>query len=214
MGLFLYSGRSRSASVSPSHALVVVMPIVRLPGALRSLYDETLLSTDHAPSDIPAAMLDWDLRVHPNERELTRVSNEWFARLVHANSPTPRSFSSLISYKLLPPRLYEEWATSEFALLAAMCFPEAPDDKLRCVSGRMFSFMSSLPILNSVCMDYTSILFSYDDLMDDPGDDEDTKYMHDARGVEKAAQTLMQMFKNPKEFKPIESLPVLTTFHE
>ena len=33
------------------------------------------------PSDIPAAMLDWDLRVHPNEREMTRMLNEWFDRL-------------------------------------------------------------------------------------------------------------------------------------
>jgi len=81
-------------------------------------------------------MLDWDLRVHPNERELSRMSNEWFARLVHAISPTPRSFFSSTSYKLLQPQLYEEWATSEFALLAAMCFPDASDDKLRCVSSR------------------------------------------------------------------------------
>jgi len=63
-------------------------------------------------------------------------------------------------------------------------------------------------------MDYTSILFSYDDLMDVPGDDEETKYMNDARGVEKAAQMLMRIFKKPEKFKPIESLPVLTTFHE
>ena len=63
-------------------------------------------------------------------------------------------------------------------------------------------------------MDYTSILFAYDDLMDDPGDDEETKYMHDANGVEKAVQMLMNIFEKPEEFKPIKSLPVLTTFHE
>ena len=63
-------------------------------------------------------------------------------------------------------------------------------------------------------MDYTCILFSYDDLMDVPGDNEGTKYMHDARGVEKAAQMLMQIFKNPGDFKPIDTLPVLTAFHE
>jgi hypothetical protein len=63
-------------------------------------------------------------------------------------------------------------------------------------------------------MDYTSILFSWDDLMDIPGNDEETKYMHDARGVEKAGQILMNIFKKPEEFKPTETLPVLTTFHE
>lgn len=41
-----------------------------------------LLSVDcpNALSDIPTAVLDWELRVHPNEREMTRISNEWFAR--------------------------------------------------------------------------------------------------------------------------------------
>lgn len=63
-------------------------------------------------------------------------------------------------------------------------------------------------------MDYTCILFSYDDLMDIPGDDEETKYMHDAHGVETAAQMLMQVFKKPGDFKPINTLPVLTAFHE
>jgi len=63
-------------------------------------------------------------------------------------------------------------------------------------------------------MDYTSILFSYDDLMDIPGDGEETKYMHDTNGVEKAAQMLMHIFKKPDEFKPTKTLPVLTTFHE
>ena len=63
-------------------------------------------------------------------------------------------------------------------------------------------------------MDYTSILFSYDDLMDIPGNDEETKYMHDTHGVEKAAQVLMHIFKEPEEFKPTNTLPVLMTFHE
>ena len=63
-------------------------------------------------------------------------------------------------------------------------------------------------------MDYTSILFAYDDLMDIPGNDEETKYMQDSRGVKKAAQVLMDIFKKPQDFQPIESLPVLTTFHE
>ena len=76
------------------------------------------------------------------------------------------------------------------------------------------ALIDSLPHSNSVCMDYTSILFSYDDLMDVPGDDEETKYMHDAHGVEKAAQMLIHIFKKPEEFKPIDSLPILTTFHE
>jgi hypothetical protein len=80
-------------------------------------------------------MLNWELGVHPNERELTRMSNEWFVRFdsTRLDLPTPSSPFSLTSYKLLPPNLYEEWATSQFALLGAMCFPEAPDDKLRCV---------------------------------------------------------------------------------
>ena len=58
------------------------MPILRLPGTLWSRVTSLLLSIDRpdALSDIPAAMLDWELRVHPNERELTRISNEWFAR--------------------------------------------------------------------------------------------------------------------------------------
>jgi hypothetical protein len=34
----------------------------------------------NALPDIPAAVFDWELRVHPNEREMTRISNEWFAR--------------------------------------------------------------------------------------------------------------------------------------
>ena len=63
-------------------------------------------------------------------------------------------------------------------------------------------------------MDYIAILFSYDDLMDIPGDDEGTKYMHETRGVEKSAQMLMHIFKKPEEFKPVETLPVLVTFHE
>lgn len=50
--------------------------------------------------------------------------------------------------------------------------------------------------------------------MDVPGDGEETKYMHDARGVEKAAEMLMQTFKKPEEFKPVNTLPVLTAFHE
>ena len=63
-------------------------------------------------------------------------------------------------------------------------------------------------------MDFISILFSYDDLMDIPGDSEETKYMHDADHVEKAAQILMQIFEGPTEYTPIEALPVLTTYHE
>ena len=63
-------------------------------------------------------------------------------------------------------------------------------------------------------MDYTSILFCYDDLMDVPGEGEDTKYMHDAHGAEKAAQMLMHIFSEPEKFTPIKTLPVLTTYHE
>jgi len=63
-------------------------------------------------------------------------------------------------------------------------------------------------------MDYTSITFSFDDLMDVPGDNEETLYMHDARCVEEAARMLMHIFKKPDEFRPIKTLPVLTTFHE
>ena len=157
-------------------------------------------------------MLNWELRVHPNERELTRISNEWFARLdsTHVTRPCAHFMTS---YKLLPPHLYDEWATSEFPLMAAMCYPDAPDDKLRCGlrSQRLHWLMSKS---NSVCMDYISILFSYDDLMDVPGEDEETKYMHDVHGVEKAAQMLMRIFKKPEEFRLIETVPVLMTFHE
>jgi len=63
-------------------------------------------------------------------------------------------------------------------------------------------------------MDYISILFSYDDLMDIPGDSEETKYMHDAHGVERSAQRLIHFFEKPEEFEPIEGLPVVTAYHE
>ena len=58
------------------------MPTIRLPGMLRLRVMSLLLYIDcpNALSDIPAAMLDWELRGHPNERELIRVSNEWFTR--------------------------------------------------------------------------------------------------------------------------------------
>jgi len=71
------------------------MPILRLPGTLCSLSDEFLLSI-HSLPDIPAAMLDWELHVHPKEREMTRMSNEWFARLNPRQCPTGlRSYFSL-----------------------------------------------------------------------------------------------------------------------
>ena len=122
----------------------------------------------------------------------------------------------MTSYKLLPPHQYNEWVTSEFGLLAAMCYPDASDDKLRCVL-HIFAILLLTHYRfnsNSICMDFLCILFSYDDLMDVPGEGEDTKYMHNARSVEKAAQMLIQIFKKPEEFRPIEALPVLTTYHE
>jgi len=56
------------------------------------------------PSDFPAAMLDWDLRVHPNEREMTRMSNEWFARLDPTRVPRVCAHLSLsIATNYSPP---------------------------------------------------------------------------------------------------------------
>ena len=94
-----------------------------------------------------------------------------------------------------------------------MAYPDAPEDKLRCVSQSQMLSFTHFPI-NRVCIDYTCILFSYDDLLDIPGDDEETKYMRSARGAENAAQMLIEIFKKPEDFKPIDSLPVLTAFHE
>ena len=62
-------------------------PFLECPYAYRQTAQYAALlfvfSRDHmnAFPDIPAAMLKWELRVHPNERELTRMSSEWFARL-------------------------------------------------------------------------------------------------------------------------------------
>lgn len=62
------------------------------------------------------------------------MSNEWFARLDFTpGSRTLRSIFSMTSYNLLPPHLYDEWETNEFAHLASVCFPDATDEKMRCV---------------------------------------------------------------------------------
>ena len=190
------------------------MPIVKLPSTPRFC----VFSPDNinAFPDIPAAMLNWALRVHPNERELTRMSSEWFARLDFVCVTGTVLTFSITSYNMLPPHRYNEWVTSEFGLLAAMCYPDAPDEKLRCVSLVFAILLLTHYQLNSnsICMDFLYILFSYDDLMDVPGKGEDTKYMHNAHGVEKAAQMLIRIFKKPEEFRPVETLPVLTTYHE
>ena len=190
------------------------MPILRLPGTLCSLSDEFLLSI-HSLPDIPAAMLDWELHVHPNEREMTGMSNEWFARLSPRQCPSrPPSYFSLctaINYFRPTYTRNGQLVNSPFWL---QCVTQLHLTTSYCAYCSPNAFIWLTSQSNRFSMDYTCVVFSYDDLMDVPGDNEETKYMHDARGVEKAAQMLLHIFKKPEEFKPIDTLPVLTAFHE
>ena len=109
---------------------------------------------------------------------------------------SPRVLSVVSSFKLLSPEKYEEWVKYDFGLLGAYCYPEADDERLK------------------LCIDYLIALFAYDDLMDVPGDDDSTQFMHNRHGADKASQLLMYVFKKPEDFKPIPGLPVISTYHE
>ncbi|CAG7846754.1 Alpha-muurolene synthase {ECO:0000269/PubMed:19400802, ECO:0000269/PubMed:20889795}; AltName: Full=Gamma-muurolene synthase; {ECO:0000269/PubMed:19400802, ECO:0000269/PubMed:20889795}; AltName: Full=Germacrene-A synthase; {ECO:0000269/PubMed:19400802, ECO:0000269/PubMed:20889795} [Serendipita indica DSM 11827] len=64
--------------------------------------------------DILGAMDRFELRTHPDEREVTRASNEWFN-----------------SYNMMPPALFEKFVKCDFGLMTGMSYPDTDATRLR-----------------------------------------------------------------------------------
>lgn len=145
--------------------------------------------------DILGAMDGFELKTHPDERQVTRETNEWFARFVFlfVRACAFRLTSvTVFSYNMLPHDKFDEFVKSEFGLLVGMAYPDTDITRLRVTS------------------DYMSILFTYDDLMDLPS----SELMHDRMGADRAAMVMMSVLTEPHKFRPVPGLPVATAFHE
>ena len=145
--------------------------------------------------DILGAMDGFELKTHPDERQVTRETNEWFARFVFlfVRACAFRLTSVIVfSYNMLPHDKFDEFVKSEFGLLVGMAYPDTDATRLRVTS------------------DYMSILFTYDDLMDLPS----SELMHDRMGADRAAKVMMSVLTEPHKFRPVPGLPVATAFHE
>lgn len=97
--------------------------------------------------DIMAALDKFEMKCAANEREITRASNEWFARYVfvpfsHIASSVGSLYIDRRSFNLMPPKVFDQFIRADFPLLAAWCYPDGDDTRLR------------------ISADYTSILFT------------------------------------------------------
>jgi hypothetical protein len=145
--------------------------------------------------DILGAMDGFELKTHPDERQISRETNEWFARFAFLFVRACAFRLTLViifSYNMLPRDKLDEFVKSEFGLLVGMAYPDTDATHLRVTS------------------DYMAILFTYDDLMDLPSSD----LMHDRMGADKAAKVMMSVLNEPDKFRPVAGLPVATAFHE
>lgn len=145
--------------------------------------------------DILGAMDGFELRTHPDERQISRETNEWFARFafpIFRTCAFRLTLAIVSSYNMLPRDKFDEFVKSEFGLLVGMAYPDTDTTRLRVTS------------------DYMSILFTYDDLMDLPS----SELMHDQMGADKAAKVMMSVLTEPLKFRPVPGLPVATAFHE
>ncbi|KAG8810884.1 hypothetical protein FRC19_004258 [Serendipita sp. 401] len=70
--------------------------------------------------DILGAMENFELRTHPDEREVTRASNEWFN-----------------SYNMMPPHLFEKFVKCDFGLMTGMSYPDTDATRLRITADYM-----------------------------------------------------------------------------
>ncbi|KAG8812881.1 hypothetical protein FRC17_001771 [Serendipita sp. 399] len=70
--------------------------------------------------DILGAMDRFELRTHPDEREVTRASNEWFN-----------------SYNMMPPHLFEKFVKCDFGLMTGMSYPDTDATRLRITADYM-----------------------------------------------------------------------------
>lgn len=70
--------------------------------------------------DILAAMDGFELRTHPDEREVTRASNEWFN-----------------SFGMMPGPLFEKFVKCEFGLMTGMSYPDTDSTRLRITADYM-----------------------------------------------------------------------------
>lgn len=70
--------------------------------------------------DVLGAMDAFELRTHPDEAEVSRATNEWFA-----------------SYNMMPAPLWEKFVKCEFGLLTGMAYPDTDATRLRITSDYM-----------------------------------------------------------------------------
>lgn len=60
-----------------------------------------------------------------------------------------------------------------------------------------------------VAADWTTLLFNYDDLFDDPT----SELAHNESGAAKASKIMLSVLSDTEGFQPSPSLPVAATFH-